>query len=292
MTTVRRSYIRPEYEQKVDDGCLEYKSIPMAVVNKILKVSHSRNDYTGIKQVYNLIPPRPKDLITMATSIARINNLPYSSAVPTITKKLIDEEIADVRSFVGSGGMPADVPPAAYRKSRMAGPYMPEQPIFSSSGARLVPTSLREGAIADEFRKRTQPSVSRISTILGIVDPTSGVDMGMQTEWIMNKERGFMKRDVQFGQILAEASGTASGMMTQTLVTKPPSGRVMTNVQRRGQERFFESPEDRFGTITGTPTRQLSSPDRISRVFGEHFSRPSRFAGDSATSGLDTPEKM
>jgi hypothetical protein len=117
----------------------------MAVVKDVLKVTHSMNDYNGIKQIYNVIPPRPKDINAMATTIARLNNLPYSSAVPEITKQFINTEVADVNKFVNSRVR-------ELRQTYMEDYYQPmfrytaEQPVLSSSGERLVPSNASTSA--------------------------------------------------------------------------------------------------------------------------------------------------
>jgi hypothetical protein len=299
MTTVRRAYIRPNYDQAVDDGCLEWKSIPMAVVQDVVKVEHAKNDYTGIKQIYNVIPPRPTNINTLATSIARINNLTYSSAVPMISKQFINEETADVKKFVSAHAETQtetnfEIPPQT---------YVPEQPTHSSSGKRLTPTAVYQNPIHLKLQ------AENLSLLLGDVSPTSGVvpfnvDMGSQTEWINSKEQGFMKRDITFANVEAgaeESSGGMewmgrkvghyrSGMATQTDLSKPPSGRNIPSGTSKGPQRFFESPDDRFGTISGTPTNRLSRIDQANRIFGEHYTTPSRFPGDSASSGLNTPK--
>lgn len=287
MTTVQRPYINVKFNQEVDDGCLEYKSIPMAVVGDLIKISHSQNEYEGIKQVYNLIPPRPKDINTMATSIARINNLTYSS-VAGISKQFIGEEIADVKSFVAK----APPEPVDFEFSQS---YVPEQPVRSSTGVRLKP----EPDTIYPTVKREPSMLESVSLILGEIAPTSGVvpyrtDMSSQTEWINSKERGFMKRDIMFGYTEASAEYQDGSMATQTQISKPPSGKNISTGMTRGAVRFFENPQDRFGTIQGTPTRQLSREDKIARgasMLGEHHTpkRPD-FQGDSATSGLISPK--
>jgi hypothetical protein len=134
MTTVQRAYINPSYEQYVDDGCLEWKSVPMAVVRDVLKVSHDVNEYDGIKQIYNVIPPRPKNINAMATSVARINQLTYSSAVPLISKRIIEDETERVRSFL-------TLAPPEYEAALPEMRYTAEQPVRSSTGERLVPAT-------------------------------------------------------------------------------------------------------------------------------------------------------
>jgi hypothetical protein len=145
--------------------------------------------------------------------------------------------------------------------------------------------------------------------ILGDIEPSSGVGVASQTEWVMNKTDEYStKRDIRFGQVEASAmefiGGMGStrqggvghfrqGLQTQTELTKPPSGKNMPPSMTKTTPTFFENPLDRFGTVTGTPTRQLNRADTVERtverVFGAHYSSPSRFPGDSATSGTATP---
>jgi hypothetical protein len=159
---------------------------------------------------------------------------------------------------------------------------------------------------------RTKPNMSvleGVSLILGDVEPTSGVvpyrtDMASQTEWINSKEQGFFKRDIMFGKTQPSAEYQSGGidysggrntyfregMAVQTAITKPPSGKNITGMPRQAQ-RFFENSEDRFGTITGTPTRQLARNDKIERgasMFGFHHTPKRDFPGDSAK----TPDVM
>jgi hypothetical protein len=310
MTTVQRPYINYKFNQEVDDGCLEYKSIPMAVVNDVVKVSHATNDYTGIKQVYNVIPPRPKNINAMATSIARLNNLSYSSVVG-ISKQFIDEEVSATKAFVNSA--PPPEPDFTFSQS-----YVAEQPVRSSSGVRLAPTTTREMVNNPKYQRS-----DAVSLILGDLEPTSGVvpyqtGVAVQTEWIMNKEQGFSKRDIGFATVEAGAVEMVGGMSynpatsrvehfrggtsVQTTLSKPPSGKnisennpayTSTPSETGKKERFFQNSEDRFGTVQGTPTRQLSREDKIARgvsMIGEHHtSKRPGFAGDSATSGFVSP---
>jgi len=309
MTTVQRPYINDKYNQAVDDGCLEYKSIPMAVVRDVIKVSHAKNDYDGIKQIYNVIPPRPKNINAMATSIARLNSLPYSS-VAGISKQFISEEVSATEAFVGNTPVNPN-PDFEFSQS-----YVAEQPTLSSTGVRLQPTT-REMVNNPKYQRS-----EAISLIVGDLEPTSGVvpfmtDMSAQTEWIMNKEAGFYAVDRGFGTVEASAYEKTGGMSynertgrvehyrggvgVQTSLSKPPSLKnitendpayITTPEQTGLKERFFENPMDRFGTITGTPTRHLSREDKVRRIIGEHFVEPTRlFQGDSATSGFISPQK-
>jgi hypothetical protein len=84
-------------------------------------------------------------------------------------------------------------------------------------------------------------------------------------------------------------------MAVQTQVSKPPSGKNIPSGMSKGAQRFFENPQDRFGTITGTPTRQLAREDKIARgvsMLGEHHTPKRDFQGDSATSGFVSPNPM
>ena len=97
-----RPYINEEWIQYVDDHCLEYRSVPMAVVNKLLKVKLGTNDYDGIKQIYNEVPARPQSLNAMALSIANMTGQPVSIVLPQILNQVVDEEVALVNNFVTS----------------------------------------------------------------------------------------------------------------------------------------------------------------------------------------------
>ena len=319
MTTVRRPYIRPAYEQSVDDGCLEWKSIPMAVVRDVVKVQHAQNEYTGIKQIYNLIPPRPKNINAMATSIARINNLP-NSAVEAISKKIIEEEVADVRRF-------AALAPASESDIEEDQHYEAEQPTRSTTGVRLEPVEIgasrgtqtynytkgqstqTDYAIYPTKNKPKNISVMEgVISILGDLAPTSGVvpmetGIASQTEWVNHREAGFMPRSIEFAQGQATAFSFIGGMgytkegkvghfregfATQTEISKPPSGKNIPHGTLKGAERFFENPQDRFGTITGTPTRHLKREDKITRLVGEHFTATTGIGQSVGSSTIPT----
>jgi hypothetical protein len=311
MTTVRRSYIRPAYEQAVDDGCLEYKSIPMAVVSDVLKISHSVNEYTGIKQIYNLIPPRPKDINTMAVSIARIGNLTYNSAVPKIAQRFIDEEVSETRQFVANA-------PRIENESIPYQAYTPEQPTQSSLGTRLEPVEIATSTGTQTyFRKSTgemntqteRKNLDSVSFILGDIAPTSGVvpmntGISAQTEWFMEKQAGYNQRDMVFGVGEASAKFLVGGTETMTQLFKPPSGSNLPFGIAKTKLSFFEgpNPEDRKGTLGGTPMRQLPRPDkaqRIAEIIGPQHTpiRPSPlvrttssgFTISQETSGESTP---
>jgi hypothetical protein len=303
MTSVRRPYINTAYNQKVDDGCLEYKSIPMAVVNDIVKVTHEINDFTGIKQIYNLIPPRPKNINVMATSIARINNLPYS-VVDDIAKKFIADEVAETGRFVmNAPSEPESIMP-------MYEPYIAENPTQSSTGIRLTPE--KETKLDNSNYNRSE----QVSLILGDVTPTSGVvpfqpSMSSQTEWIMSKESGFYKRDITFKQMSGSSEfvkggfgydrnlnvgSFREGMSSQTEITKPPSGKNITGEGLKTTERFYEDPTNRQGTFEGTPTRHLNRNDKISRLSSlmglPHTAKRPNSSGESTNefpSGQETP---
>jgi hypothetical protein len=324
MTSVRRPYINTAYNQKVDDGCLEYKSIPMAVVNDIVKVSHEINDFTGIKQIYNLIPPRPKNINAMATSIARINNLPYS-VVDGIAKKFIADEVAETRRFVASAPSETLPEPLMYE------PYITENPTQSSTGSRLAPEKETNRSMVNNPKyNRTE----QVSFILGDLNPTSGVvpfnvSNESQTEWVMSKEKPnnlFEPVSREYGLLFAGSSSSIGGMgykgvglgepgtnvgvgfipsknlsdighyregtSTQTTLSKPPSNKNMTGreIKTRIEQTFYQDPYNRQGTFEGTPTRHLNRDDKIERLKGMVLPHtPKTFKGDSATSGFTTP---
>jgi hypothetical protein len=328
MTTVRRSYINHNYNRSVDDLCLEYKSIPMAVVKDIIKVKHPQNQYDGIKPIYNTVPPRPKDLNTMAVSIARINNQTYSTAVPNIVRTVAQEEVNDVRRFVDNQSQTPinnqwELNP--YRQT-----YIPEQPTRSTSGSRLQPSSVALTELFD-VSTQTQNYVGDMipynrneltSLILGNLPETSGVipyqtDMGTQTEWMNSKEAGFKKRDIGFATVEPSAMefiGGMSydpfmgvkhfrgGMAVQTELSKPPSGKnisqnepayTSTPSMSGMKERFYEDPQNRYATIIGTPSRHLSRTDLSRRVgegiLGAHHTDKRPFQGDSASTQMNSP---
>lgn len=98
-----RSYINHAYNQKVDDDCLEYKSVPMAIVKEMLRPEIKvKNDYTGIKQIYNQIPARPDNISAMALSLARMSGQPISKVYDSILNRIADEEKSLVKDFVRS----------------------------------------------------------------------------------------------------------------------------------------------------------------------------------------------
>jgi hypothetical protein len=138
MTTAQRAYINKEYNQYVDDECLRFRSIPMAVVNKILKQKRPENDYPGIKRVFNNVPARPQNINALATTIARMQNRPYSQ-VDNIAKLIAQEEVTEVRQFVRENKDPYEVPVAFAPQV-----YVPEQATRSTLGVPLAPISASE----------------------------------------------------------------------------------------------------------------------------------------------------
>lgn len=296
MTSVRRPYINNIFNQKVDDGCLEYKSIPMAVVNDIVKVTHEINDFTGIKQIYNLIPPRPKNINAMATSIARINNLPYS-VVDGIAKKFIADEVAETRRFVASAPSETLPEPLMYE------PYITENPTQSSTGSRLAPEKETNRSMVNNPKyNRTE----QVSFILGDLNPTSGVvpfnvSSETQTEWVTSREKGFSQiSSRKFGELAGGFAGIfdSGDAFTQTNLSKPSSGKNMNESTYSIQSfpTFFigNEPEQRKGTFEGTPARHLNRGDKAQRIAQgilPHTPKRPDFSGDSATSGYTTPLK-
>jgi len=105
MTTATRAYINKKYNQFVDDECLEYRSIPMAIVDKLLKQKRPVSDFTGVKRVFNNVPARPINLNALATSIARMGNLHYSK-VDAISSRIGMEEVKEVKDFVRNNTNP------------------------------------------------------------------------------------------------------------------------------------------------------------------------------------------
>ena len=54
-----RRYIDYDRQIKTESACLLYKSIPMLIANKMLKVPQKQNDFNGIKPApLNRIPYR------------------------------------------------------------------------------------------------------------------------------------------------------------------------------------------------------------------------------------------
>ena len=99
MTTANRPYINKAFNQFVDDECLRFRSVPMAIVNDILKIKRPENDFTGVKRVFNNVPARPINVNALATTIARMGNIPYSQ-VSDISSRISAEEVTAVNKFV------------------------------------------------------------------------------------------------------------------------------------------------------------------------------------------------
>jgi len=135
MTTASRAYINKQYNQFVDDECLEYRSVPMAVVNTILKVKRPESDFTGVKRVFNNVPARPINLNALATSIARMGNMPYSR-VDAISSRIGMEERTAVEAFV-KGNKDPFLEPIAFAPQK----YDPEPAPRSTTGVPLRPLS-------------------------------------------------------------------------------------------------------------------------------------------------------
>ena len=75
----------------VINNCPEYQPIPMKAVSQVLKVPKSENDYTGIKQIYRKVPPRPMNINALATSLSQMGKnraVPLSVAYPSVAEAI------------------------------------------------------------------------------------------------------------------------------------------------------------------------------------------------------------
>ena len=300
MTTASRSYINQSYDQYVDDECLMYKSVPMAIVNKMLKVNHSENDFDGIKQNYNKVPPRPVNILALATSICRINNLPYTQ-VDEIAKRIIKEEITDVESFVGNKNYNFE---NVNKMSSMKQTYTPEKAIYST-GNMLVPNQMEYPK--EEFNKKAQ----MVSLILGDYNPTTMMNddidgfyfqtapslyttsnpsigtmfgkLSERREKYMNtfgrskKDEYPMKlfkmKDIEGNISLypTEFSNEGDSKVIQTELSKPTSGYIKQNKINSddfaGKERMdLKAPQNRFRTNIAHPIIKREVPDLINNL--------------------------
>jgi len=134
MTTATRAYINKKYNQFVDDECLEYRSIPMAIVDKLLKQKRPVSDFTGVKRVFNNVPARPINLNALATSIARMGNLHYSK-VDAISSRIGMEEVKEVKDFVRNNTNPF-LEPVSFGTSSDS-----QRGVISTTGVPLRPRS-------------------------------------------------------------------------------------------------------------------------------------------------------
>jgi len=91
-----RNYINHAFNNHTDDMCLLYRSVPLQVANKLLRVPPQKNDYDGIKQVYNESPSRPQNLLTMIQSLSRLTGEPFEE----VAKRVIEEERKAVKDYV------------------------------------------------------------------------------------------------------------------------------------------------------------------------------------------------
>ena len=83
-----RNYINNDWNKYTHDECMLFKSVPMHIVNKMLKVPVQKNDFAGIKQVYNEVPPRPNNLLAMVEALSRVTGEPINA----VAKRLLTEE--------------------------------------------------------------------------------------------------------------------------------------------------------------------------------------------------------
>jgi len=331
MTSVLRPYINQKFNQMVDDGCLEYRSVPMAVVNDVIKVNISKNDYDGIKQVYNVIPPRPININAMATSIARINNLPYSE-VENISRTFIAEEVAAVNRFVASN-------PMYLNGIEFNDPYIPEQPTNSSSGVRLEPEEIASSRGTQTFGFRGRPQASQtdtdmistgtqmntpldkfgvaiqkykkpqmgllegVSFILGNEPVSSGVvpfntSMESQTEWMMSKQKGFTPVSRDYGLLGGKAETFVGGMdINKGVVRHYREGTAtQTNLSKPPTNKYIEKDINRIKqTFYEDPENRQASFEGI-RLGGNNRSMRAESLVGPSQSGTDiksffTPKK-
>ena len=146
MTTSQRAYINKKFNQYVDDECLQFRSVPMAVTNQILKPKVRKfSDFTGVKRIFNNVPARPINLNALATSIARMNGMDYSK-VESISRQIGLEEVRAVNQFVKKNKDPFEIPMMAPQK------YVAEEAVISTTGVALTPSLY-------DLVKNSQPNI-------------------------------------------------------------------------------------------------------------------------------------
>ena len=209
MVRTGRSYINREFEKHTDDECLLFKSIPMVLADKILKVPESINhNLDGIKGgYYNEIASRPVNLLTMATSIARLHNLPLE----TVTNKLIKEQRVRAEEHVR----------------------------FMSKNGILYKYEYDDPSIYEAFKNiKEKHDNSEIDAVIE--------DVGTQTAWYQHQQYfpGEQKVTRRMGLVyddLPTREGLNVGTMTD--LTKPPSNRHISPSFKKVDEEFYSIPE-------------------------------------------------
>jgi hypothetical protein len=197
------------YNQFVDDQCLQFRSVPMAVVNKILKPNRPMSEYTGVKRVFNNVPARPINLNALATTIARMGNMPYSQ-VDAISMRIAEEEVREVKAFVKGNKDPFEEPVGFAPQE-----YVPEKAVRTTLGVPLRPTKAQKGRIV-------QGAIERL------VIPEEGIEVEGRS----------------IGQ--AREVSLLLGDEAQTYNTPPMSGTVRTRMKMMDEPRevdFYSRPQ-------------------------------------------------
>jgi len=93
-------------DTKIIEICPEYQTIPMKVVSKVLQVKKGMNDFTGIKQIYRVVPPRPANINALAVSLSQMGKnraIPLAVAYPSVAGAII-EDVRPLASFERASG--------------------------------------------------------------------------------------------------------------------------------------------------------------------------------------------
>jgi len=198
MTTAQRAYINKSFNQYVDDECLQFRSVPMAVVNQILQPkSRKMSDFTGVKRIFNNVPARPINLNALATSIARMNGMDYSK-VESISKQIGDEEVKLINEFVKGNKDPFQIPNLGIE---IQGPKLDQQPdhgggIIISNNEREyfkdVPKSESNSKQVVKLLQKSQSNSKEVQLLLGDESmtyntPSMNISMG-------GSKREYLKR--------------------------------------------------------------------------------------------------
>lgn len=93
-------------DAKIIEVCPEYQPIPMKAVKEVLQVKKGTNDFTGIKQIYRIVPPRPVNISALATSLSQMGKnraIPISVVYPSVVEAII-EDVRPLASFERTSG--------------------------------------------------------------------------------------------------------------------------------------------------------------------------------------------
>ena len=276
-----RVYINYEKRQKIESLCMEYSSVPMSMVDKVLKVDIAKNDYIGIKQNYNQIPPRPQTIMNLASSIARISGQPINKVLPKILANIIDETMDNETMDTGFQTMGNQTMDTGFQ-TMGTGMNTGSQTMGNQTmemGNQTMGTGINKNTQYQQF--------SDTESQTGLSSKDVGIAGGKNVSF------GFYEQS-PFEKMMYSVNGGAKGV-AQTELTKPPDGKNNMNYPSTSAM-MYGSPE--YLPQRQNATRGARVEKSANTLLGKTKMNPTNFessyekvSGSSNTpSGMNTPQ--